>query len=225
MDAPLWPWLAVAATGALHGLNPLTGWAFAAWRPAASAQRPRVLAPIALGQVAAVLAVAAAAPAALELGLEFPTWLPQAVAAALLLVLALHHFGRGRPLRDAAPAGRNAIALWSFVVGIGHGAGWMLVPALASVCAGDAPAREITASGSLLLGIGAVAVHLAAMLATTWAMAAAARHVFGAAPCASRMSVSALTAMAATSAVSSTPQMPMHTARTRPTTDLGAKSP
>lgn len=183
MDAPLWPWLAVAAAGALHGLNPLTGWAFAAWRaaPTAAAQRPRLLAPIAAGQVAAVLAVAAAAPFALELGLEFPPWLPQAVAASLLLVLALHHFGRGRPLRGCAPAGRNAIALWSFVVGMGHGAGWMLVPALASVCTSDAPAREITASGSLLLGVAAVGVHLAAMLATTWAMAAAARHVFAAA--------------------------------------------
>lgn len=227
MEAPLWPWLAVAAAGALHGLNPLTGWAFAAWRaaPGAPAQRPRLLAPIAAGQVAAVLAVAAAVPLALELGLEFQPWLPQALAAALLLVLALRHFGGGRAQHGAAPAARKAIALWSFVVGIGHGAGWMLVPALASVCASDAPAREITASGSLLLGMAAVAVHLVAMLATTWAMAAGVRHVFGAAPCVSRMSVSALTAMAATSAVSSTPQMPMHTARTRPSTDLGAKSP
>jgi hypothetical protein len=28
--ASLWPWLAVAAAGALHGLNPATGWMWAA---------------------------------------------------------------------------------------------------------------------------------------------------------------------------------------------------
>lgn len=28
--ASLWPWLAVAGVGALHGLNPATGWMFAA---------------------------------------------------------------------------------------------------------------------------------------------------------------------------------------------------
>jgi hypothetical protein len=28
--ANLWPWLAVAGVGAFHGLNPATGWIFAA---------------------------------------------------------------------------------------------------------------------------------------------------------------------------------------------------
>jgi hypothetical protein len=54
----------------------------------------------------------------------------------------------------------------------------MLVPALASFCSSDMPAREITVSGSLLLGLAAVGVHLAAMLATTAALAAGVRCVF-----------------------------------------------
>ena len=52
-----------------------------------------------------------------------------------------------------------------------HGAGLMLVPALIPLCMGDAPAREITASGSLTLALAAVGVHTAAMLAVTGVIA------------------------------------------------------
>jgi hypothetical protein len=52
-----------------------------------------------------------------------------------------------------------------------HGAGLMLVPALIPLCMGDAPAREITASGSLTLAFAAVGVHTAAMLAVTGVIA------------------------------------------------------
>ena len=48
-----------------------------------------------------------------------------------------------------------------------HGAGLMLVPALIPLCIGDAPARQITASGSLTLALAAVGVHTAAMLTVT----------------------------------------------------------
>jgi hypothetical protein len=173
--ASLWPWLAVAAGGALHGLNPLTGWALAAWRGAPTS-RPHLLAPIAAGQLAAVLLVAAAVPLALRLGWEFKPWLPQALAAGLLVAMALHRCRARGAGQSIAPAGRIALALWSFIVGLGHGAGWMLVPALASYCGGALPAREITVSGSLMLGVAAVTVHLGAMLLTTAAMAAGVRR-------------------------------------------------
>lgn len=53
-----------------------------------------------------------------------------------------------------------------------HGAGLMLVPALIPLCMGDAPAaREITASGSLMLALAAVGVHTAAMLGVTGVIA------------------------------------------------------
>lgn len=174
-----WPWLAVAAAGALHGLNPLTGWALAAWPVAhgAAAQRPRLLLPIAAGHLGAALVVAAAVPAALSFGLAFEPWVAQALAAGLLLVLALRHFGGASHRATGAVQGRTVLTLWSFVLGLGHGAGWMLMPALASLCASDTPGREITASGSLLLGMAAVGVHMSAMLATTAAMAAGVRAV------------------------------------------------
>lgn len=163
----LWPWLAVAAAGALHGMNPATGWVVVACAEG-KAQAWRALVPIALGHAASVAVVAAAVPASLQLGIEFdPLW-AQGMAAVMLVALAACHL--------RAHLRRAGLALWSFIVGTAHGAGWMLVPALAPLCIGDAPAREITAGGSLLLALAAVGVHMAAMLVTTALMAAAGRR-------------------------------------------------
>lgn len=180
MSGDLWPWLAVAAMGALHGLNPAAGWAFGVCGARAEGGRPmlRLLAPVALGHGASVVTVAAAVPAALQFGLEFDPLVPQGVAAGLLFLLALHHFGFRAHRGHRQPPVRTGLALWSFIVGTAHGAGWMLVPALASLCSSDMPAREITASGSLALGLAATGLHMAAMLATTAGMAALARRGF-----------------------------------------------
>lgn len=47
----------------------------------------------------------------------------------------------------------------------------MLVPALLPLCMSDNPARAITASGSVILAVAAVGLHLAAMLVMTGAIA------------------------------------------------------
>lgn len=167
--ASLWPWLAVAGAGALHGLNPATGWMFAAaWGLRASdrAQALRALAPIALGHAASVALVAAA----VALGQSLDRVLLQVLAGVLLAVaVALHLAGRkGRRRVCASPAGHAGLALWSFMMSTAHGAGLMLVPALVPLCLGDAPAaREFVAPGPLLLALAAVGVHTAAMLAVT----------------------------------------------------------
>ena len=166
----LWPWLVVAGAGALHGLNPATGWMFAAWnmRLGGRSRLLRTLAPIAAGHAASVALVAGAVPASLQLGIDIDGPLLQAVIAGLLLVLAAHHcMARRRQVPRQA-----ALALWSCVVGMAHGAGLMLVPALLPLCASTLPAREITASGSMLLALAAVGLHMAAMLATTAALSA-----------------------------------------------------
>ena len=57
-----WPWLAVAGLGALHGLNPATGWLFAAARAARSGDARdvrRALLPIAFGHALSVALVVA----------------------------------------------------------------------------------------------------------------------------------------------------------------------
>lgn len=171
----LWPWLAVAAAGALHGLHPASGWALAAW-PARGEAAWRALLPIGLGHLASILTVALAVPATLSLGVAFEPLLAQGAAAVVLLVVLVRHW-RARLRGRASPhARRTGLGLWCFMAGTAHGAGWMLVPALAPLCVGGAPGREITASGSLLLCMAAVAVHQASMLAATAVMAVAARQ-------------------------------------------------
>ncbi|MBV8037647.1 hypothetical protein [Roseateles sp.] len=143
----LWPWLALAGAGALHGLNPATGWALAA----CSGDARRALLPIALGHAAAVGGLALLLAGGLSTNAR-----PLQLACGLLLLLTL-----------ALRRTRAGLALWSCLAASLHGSGLMLVPALLPLCTGAAPAREISASGSLLPALAAVAVHMAAMLAVT----------------------------------------------------------
>src|SRR5437879_6089186 len=95
----LWPWLAVAGIGALHGLNPATGWMFAAaWGVQARdrAQALRALVPIAGGHAASVALVAAA----VALGLSMDRAVLQALAGVLLVVVAVYHLS-GRKAKRA----------------------------------------------------------------------------------------------------------------------------
>jgi hypothetical protein len=155
----LWPWLAVAGAGALHGLNPASGWLLAAawgWRARDRARARKALLSIAAGHLVSVALVAAA----VALGIGMDRMALQALAGMLLaLVVGVHLLGR--------PAGPAALGLWSFMMSTAHGAGLMLVPALLPLCMADAPVREITASGSLILALAAVGVHMAAMLIVT----------------------------------------------------------
>jgi hypothetical protein len=166
-----WPWLAVAGIGALHGLNPATGWAFLATRGVCAGTRAcawRALAPIALGHAAsiALIAVLAMLGQVAERGL-----LPWLAGGGAVFAAAVH-VARPLPPRMRQAAGRAGLTLWSFMMGTAHGAGMMLVPALIPLCLSGSPAREIAASGSLVLALAAVALHMAAMLAATGAMSA-----------------------------------------------------
>jgi hypothetical protein len=166
--------LAVAGLGALHGLSPATGWMFAAARGVRAGdvgQVRRTLLPIALGHAASIGIVLGA----LARGIVMDRALVQCAAGAVLLVAAACRWRPAGATRIAnrhavgihAPVGQVGIALWSCLMATAHGAGLMLVPALVPLCMADTPAREITASGSLLLALSAVGVHLAAMLAAT----------------------------------------------------------
>ncbi len=167
-----WPWMAVAGLGALHGLSPANGWMFAAAcgvRARDGSQARRALVPIGIGHVASVAVVAYA----FALGMSMDRTLVQGLAGALLVGAASYRLlpgaGQRKPINTRT--GHAGIALWSFLMATAHGAGLMLVPAFASMCLADNPAREITASGSLVLALGAVGVHTAAMLVTTGVIA------------------------------------------------------
>lgn len=170
--ASLWPWMAVAGLGALHGLSPATGWMFAAACGVRDrTQVWRALPPIAIGHVLSIAIVAYA----FAQGLQMDRAQVQGAAGAALMCVASYRWLRGA--RRIAPpdlrVGGAGIALWSFLMATVHGSGLMLVPALVPMCLSGSPAREITASGSLLLAFAAVAVHMAATLATTGVMAVA----------------------------------------------------
>jgi len=155
--------------GALHGLNPATGWGFAAaWgvRSGNSAKALRALMPIAVGHITSIALVAGA----FAVGLSMDHVWMQILAGGLLLVVAIHRFSR-RVTQNRMPAGKVGLALWSFMMSSAHGAGLMLVPVLMPLCTGNAAAREITASGSLMLAFAAVGIHTAAMIAVTGALA------------------------------------------------------
>jgi hypothetical protein len=168
-----WPWLAVAGMGALHGLNPATGWMFAAaWgvRSGVRGRAWRALLPIAVGHAGSVVLVTAL----MAFGLGAQRSLLQVVAGGLGASFAALHLSGRLPRRVRAPTGQAGLALWSLMMSTAHGAGMMLVPALMPLCIAGSPAREITASGSLALALAAVTLHMAAMLAVTGMLAMAA---------------------------------------------------
>lgn len=164
-----WLWLSVAGVGALHGLNPASGWMFAAaWgvRSGDRAKALRALMPIAVGHVASIALVAGA----FAIGLSMDRVVMQVLAGGLLVVVAIHHLS-GRAKRARVPAGKTGLALWSFMMSSAHGAGLMLVPVLMPLCVGNGAAQKVTASGSLMLALAAVGVHTAAMIAVTGVIA------------------------------------------------------
>jgi hypothetical protein len=163
-----WPWLAVAGIGALHGLNPATGWAFVA------ARGVRGLAPVALGHAASVALIALLA----ALGLVAQRGVLPWIAGGLAVFVAAVHVSGHLPQRLHAAATQAGVTLWSAAMGLLHGAGTMLVPALMPLCVSGSPAREITASGSMALALAAVSLHMAAMLASASTAAALARRVW-----------------------------------------------
>jgi hypothetical protein len=165
-----WLWLSVAGIGALHGLNPATGWMFAAaWGVQSRDRRQalRALMPIAIGHATSVGLVAGA----VAVGLSMDRIALQILAGALLIVVAVCHVSGRMPKPARASAGHAALALWSFIMSSAHGAGLMLVPVLMPLCLGNRAAQNITASGSLMLTLAAVGVHTAAMLAVTGVLA------------------------------------------------------
>lgn len=171
MDS-LWIWLAVAGAGALHGLNPVGGWALAAaWgvRSGASVRSLHALVPIGAGHLASVALVSGAAVAGLSVHRGA---MPFVAGALCALALAVHLCTRA-PQQARAPAGHAGLALWSFMITSLHGAGLMLVPALIPLCIGDAGGELPASPGMLTMALAAAAIHTIAMLAVTGLMATA----------------------------------------------------
>jgi hypothetical protein len=168
ISADLWPWLALVGLGLFHGINPAMGWLFAV---ALGLQRgsQRVvlmsLLPIAAGHAAAVAAVLAGV---LTLGLVVDRIIIIRLAGIVLIAWAIWHalYGHRHRVRVGMQTGLAGLVLWSFLMASGHGAGLMLIPALAPICGASASPVSGDNFASVAITLAAVGVHSAAMLAT-----------------------------------------------------------
>jgi len=158
--------------GALHGLNPASGWAMAAARGLHARKRAQAwwaLLPIALGHAASVTLVAIA----VVYGLSFDRTALQLLVATVLVIVLAGHLWRRRASPRRWPTGAAGLALGSFLMSGAHGAGLMLVPALVPLCLGAGPVSEAGVVGPIALALVAVGLHMAAMLLVTGLLDAA----------------------------------------------------
>jgi hypothetical protein len=128
----LWPWIAVAALGAYHGIDPSMGWLFAVALGLQERSRARViwsLFPIAAGHlisIGVVVALIAGLRAYVALSLLRP------VGAGALIAFGLFRFiwPRAHPRWVAMRVNALELGFWSFLMATAHGAGLMLFPIL-----------------------------------------------------------------------------------------------
>lgn len=171
----LWPWLLLIALGAFHGINPAMGWLFAV---ALGLHRNSLkvvlvsLLPIAAGHA---LAVAIVVYAVLAFGMLAPQRPLQIALGLLLIFWGLYHAlgGHRHRVRVGMTTGMMGLGLWSFLMATSHGAGLMLIPALIPLQdqATQHHHHGDLAFVSVLTSLLAIAVHMAAMLAVTGAVA------------------------------------------------------
>src|SRR5262249_43056201 len=158
--------------------NPAMGWLFAVALGLHRHSRQVVvlsLAPIALGHALSISVVVAAV---MLLGVGVDPRIVRLAAGLILLAWALYHwlYGYRHRVRVGMRTGFAGLALWSFVMATGHGAGLMLAPALMPLHmththGQGGHAHTIIGEGALWLAIAAVSVHTLAMLLVTGAVA------------------------------------------------------
>jgi hypothetical protein len=168
-----WPWLTLAALGAFHGANPAMGWLFAValgLHRRGEATIAWALVPIALGHA---VAIALAVGLFVLAGHLFDARALEVFGGLLLIGWALTLAWRGPSchVRLGLTTGMLGLFLWSFVMAMSHGAGFMLVPALTPLCLTDPAASAAALSTPVAAGLTAVALHTAAALAVTGAIA------------------------------------------------------
>lgn len=176
-----WPWAAVAALGAYHGLDPSMGWLFAVALGLQEHRRAKVITalwPIALGHLVSIAAAVALIGWA---RFAAASVLIRPVGAVILIGFGAFRFlwPRAHPRWIAMRVTWYELALWSFLMASAHGAGLMLFPILMDM-PGGAPMHNhmmhgmhghlmhwtLGATGSLSLGQEAAVVllHTSAML-------------------------------------------------------------
>jgi hypothetical protein len=165
----LWPWLSLIGLGAYHGVNPAMGWLFAVALGLHRGRRPVViqsLIPIAIGHL---LSIAFAASAVLALGVVIDRRSLLMVAGGGLVLWALYHlmYGSRHRTQIGMQAGFAGLLAWSFLMASAHGAGLMVVPALAPLCLSGGGTGDATAAQPLPNSLAAVGVHTIAAVSVS----------------------------------------------------------
>ena len=171
-----WPWLAVVAMGAYHGLNPAMGWLFAVSLGLQERSRKKVVAallPIAVGHLLSIaVVVALLAWGALTIS---PRFFQLIGGSALVLFGGFRLFSSRLHYRWVGMRVSSLdLVVWSFLMASADGAGLMLFPVLLNlpICTTIATAARpggAAASGLDLAmartALWVVMLHTAAMLA------------------------------------------------------------
>ena len=127
----LWPWLALAALGAYHGINPAMGWLFAVALGLQEGSRAavfRAFIPIALGHTLSVVAVVAVV---LLVRAVIPFDALKYIGAVILIGYGVYKLVRStHPRWVGMRVGFRDLTAWSFLMASAHGAGLMLIPIL-----------------------------------------------------------------------------------------------
>ena len=171
-----WAWVALAGLGAFHGLNPAMGWLFAVALGLQRQSRAAVLwslLPIALGHALSIAFIVAALATLRGL---LDRRVLQVAAALSLFGFGLYRLFARHRARGGMQVGARDLALWSFLMATGHGAGLMLVPVLLEMPIGadhvaHAHATATALGRSAVTALGAVALHTLTMLAVAAVMA------------------------------------------------------
>jgi hypothetical protein len=136
-----WSWLAFAALGAGHGINPGMGWLFAValgLQEGRSRAVWRALPALALGHA---LAVGVAVLTAAALGEVVPAGVLRWIVGTCLVALGGVRLVRHRhPRSGGMRVGFRGLTSWSFLMATAHGAGLMVVPLLVGSAASTANA-------------------------------------------------------------------------------------
>ena len=185
MDEQTALWAVVVASGVYHGLNPGMGWPLAV--AAGLTERrgsavARTLAPLAAGHLASI-AVVLLPFAAVALLLDWSREIRIGAGAGIVAFAAFLLLAPRHP-RWTARIGPRQVALWSFAVGLLHGAGLMLVPMLLGLCglASGEQAPFGVASVALAnagVALGVTMAHTAALVAAGGGLAWVVFRVLG----------------------------------------------
>jgi hypothetical protein len=171
-----WPWVAVAALGAYHGIDPSMGWLFAVALGLQERRRAKVLwslGPIALGHLASIVAVVAIIG---WLRLMVAMELLRPIGAGTLILFGLFRliWPRAHPRWVAMRVNAAELALWSFLMASAHGAGLMLFPILLGMTPHSAHAHHMAAmplEHGIVQAMAVVLVHTSSMIIVMGAIA------------------------------------------------------